>query len=157
MPRSLRTRTLPSSSRATVTVSRAKKSAPRTVPDGLRRSSAAAVADLAARVSPAALVGVELLVRLLVHRLPVHPRLPCGDADAELDAHGQLGRAIEVLQAVPHARRNLGRVVLVGIRHGDPELVTSEPAARVGRAHRALQLMGQNTDRFVADVVPVLV
>src|SRR5256885_8864902 len=151
MPRSLRTRTLPSSSRGTVTVSRAKNSEPRTVPDGLRRSSAAAVADLAARVPPPALVGVKLLVRLLVHRLPVHPRLPRGDADAELDAHGELGRAVEVLEAVPHARRNLGCVVLVGIRHGHPELVAAEAAARVGRAHRALQLMRKDADRLVAE------
>src|SRR5690348_8943244 len=124
-PGSPRTSTLPSRSRATSMVSRSKNLGFRTMPDGMAplSFSAPGIADLLARRVAAALVDVQLLVSLLVHGLPVHPGFPCGDADAEVDAHRQLGRAVQILERVAHARRHVGGVMLVRVRHGDPELV----------------------------------
>src|ERR1051326_8418942 len=120
VPCSPRIRTLPRRSRATSTVSRAKNSRPSTIPAGMlplrwpEPANCAAVpigspgfraeepwclapriADFLARGVAAPLVDVELFVRLLVHRLPVHARLPRRNADAEVDAHRQLGRSEE--------------------------------------------------------------
>src|SRR6266849_2649667 len=95
-----RTSTLPSRSRATSMVSRSKNSRLRTIPDGMAplRSLAPGIADfLACRVA-GALVDVQLLVGLLVHGLPVHPWFPRGDPDAEVDAHGQLGRPVQIFE-----------------------------------------------------------
>src|SRR6266702_2981436 len=158
-PRTARTSTLPRRSRATSIVSRSKNSWLRTMPDGMAplRLLAPGIADLLARRVPAALVDVKLLVGLLVHRLPVHARLPRGDADAEIDAHGQLGRAVQILERMAHARGHVRCVVLVRVGHRDPELVTAEASACVGRADSALQLMGEHADRLVTDVVAVLV
>src|SRR6266704_2158297 len=128
-----RTRTLPSRSCATSMVSRSKNSWFRTIPDGMAplRSLAPGIAYfLACRVA-AALVDVQLFVGLLVHRLPVHPGLPRGDPDAEVDTHRQLGRAVQILERMAYARCDVGRVMLVGVRHRDTELVTAETSARV--------------------------
>src|SRR6266852_8624559 len=153
-----RTSTLPSRSRATSIVSRSKNSWFRTIPDGMAplRSLAPGVADLLACRVAAALVDVQLLVGLLVHGLPVHSGFPGGDADAEVDAHRQLGGAVQVLERMAHARGHVGRMVLVCVRHRDPELVTAETSAGVGRADRALQLMREHADCLVTDVVAVL-
>src|SRR5258708_9328189 len=123
-----RTSTLPSRSCATSMVSRSKNSWFRTIPDGMAplRSLARGIADFLARRVAAALVDVQLLVGLLVHRLPVHPGLPRGDPDAEVDTHRQLGRAVQILERMAYARRDVGRVMLVGVRHPDTELVTAE-------------------------------
>ena len=48
-------------------------------------------------------------------------------------------------------------MVLVGVGHRHPKLVPSEAAACVGGAHRPLKLVGQDADRLVAHMVPVLV
>src|SRR5260370_10373002 len=83
-----RTRTLPSRSRATVTVSRSKKLGPRTTGSlGVR------CANLFSYRMTAALVHIERLVGDLVHRLPVHPRPPGHHPAAELHRHGCLGGA----------------------------------------------------------------
>src|SRR3989440_5330624 len=105
-PRTPRTSTLPSRSRATSIVSRAKNSWLRIVPVGMvpLRLLAPGIADFLARRVPAPLVDVQLLVRLLVHRLPVHPRFPRGDADAEVDAYRQLGGAVQILERMANAR-----------------------------------------------------
>src|SRR5690348_14303994 len=124
-PSTSRTRTLSSTSRATTVVSRAKKDAGRTASSG---SSCAK--PLLGRV-PAALVHIQVLVRHLVHRLPVHALPPRGDADAELHGHGELGVAVQVLERLAHADANLARVALVGVWHRDPELVAAEAATSV--------------------------
>src|SRR6266852_3244044 len=154
-----RTSTLPSRSRATSMVSRPKNSWFRTIPDGMAPlgSLAPAIADFLARRVAAALVDIQLLVSLLVHRLPVHPGLPRGDPDAEVDAHWQLGRAVQILERMAHAGGHVGRVMLVRVRHRDTELVATETSARVCGADRALQLVREHADRLVTDVVTMLV
>src|SRR2546423_14389574 len=120
-PRTPRTSTLPNRSRATSIVSRAKNSWLRTVPVGIvpLRLLTPGIADFLARRVAAALVDVQLLVRFLVHRLPVHPRLPRGDADAEVDANRQLGGAVQRPERMATPRgpaRNMGPVP---VRHRD--------------------------------------
>src|SRR5437773_436953 len=139
-------------------VSRSKKSWLRSRPDGMAPLTllAPGIADFLARRVPAALVDVQLLVGLLVHRLPVHARLPRGDADAEVDAHGQLGRAVQILERMAHARGHVRCVVLVRVGHRDPELVTAEASACVSRADCTLQLMGEHADRLVTHVATVI-
>src|SRR6266513_2824287 len=143
-PRTPRTSTLPRRSRATSMVSRSKNSWLRTRPDGITpfRLLAPGIADFLARRVAAALVDVQLLVGLLVHRLPVHARLPRGDADAEVDSHRELGGAVQVLERMAHARGHVRGMVLVSVRHRDAELVTAEAPARVCRANRTLQFVG---------------
>src|SRR4029077_11753164 len=41
--------------------------------------------------------------------------------------------------------------------HGDTELVAPKAAARVGRANRVLELVGEHANRLVADVVALRV
>src|SRR5207247_6552817 len=124
-PRTARTSTLPRRSRATSMGSRSKNSWLRTMPDGMvpLRLLAPGIADLLARRVPAALVDVQLLVGLLVHRLPVHAWLPRGDADAEVDEQEQLGRAVQILEHKWHASGpvivvELIRVVQLNAVHG---------------------------------------
>src|SRR6266700_2510855 len=158
-PRTARTSTLPRRSRATSMVSRSKNSWLRTRPDGIAplRLLAPGIADLLARRVAAALVDVQLLVGLLVHRLPVHARLPRGDADAEVDAHRQLGGAVQVLERMAHAGSHVRGMVLVCVRHRNAELVTAETPACVCRANRTLKLVSEHADRLVTDVVALLV
>src|SRR5260370_22094167 len=157
-----RTSTLPSSSRATVTVSRSKNSGPRTGPTGsearlARRALGPAGAALLAVDVATPLVHVQGLVRQLVHRLPVHTRPPGGDPDAELDRRRRLGEPVELLERRAHASARLVGVALVCVGHRDPELIAAEPAASVGGADRTLELVGQDADGLVAYVVAMRV
>src|SRR5438093_8269653 len=158
-PRTARTSTLPRRSRATSMVSRSKNSWLRTMPDGMvpLRLLAPGIADLLARRVPAALVDVQPLVVTQVHRLRAYAWLARGDADAEVDAYGQLGRAVQILERMAHARGHVRCVVLVRVGHRDPELVTAEASACVSRADCTLQLMGEHADRLVTHAVAVLV
>src|SRR6266851_6300780 len=139
-PSTSRTSTLPSRSRATVTVLRSKKPASRMSPDGTA-SGTASDSDfahpLAAHLSPA-LVHVKGLVGHLIHRLPVHARPPRGDPDAELHGHRHLFRAVQLVERLPHPGAHLAGIALIGLRHGDPELVAAEAATGVGRTHGPL-------------------
>src|SRR5207253_2219762 len=155
-PSNRRTRTLPSSSLATVVVSRSKIAASRTLPGGGVSSDPCFAKPLSDRV-PAAFVHVQCLVRGLVHGLPVEALPPGGDPDAELHRDRQLGGAVEVVERLAHPEPDLARVALVRIRHRDAELVTPEPAARVGGPDRALELGCEHADRLVSDVVTVRV
>src|SRR5260370_40253476 len=108
MPSSSRTSTSPSSSRATVAVSRSKNSGPRSETVGsearlARRALGPAGAALPAVDVVTPLVHVKCLVRELVHRLPVHPRPPGGDPDAELDRRPPLVDPFELLDRRAHA------------------------------------------------------
>src|SRR6266550_2022782 len=136
LPSSSRTRTLSRRSRATSRVSRSKNDASRTLPLGdvvrVRLWLRAGLRlprrqPLPSRMAPP-FVDVESLVRGLVHRLPVKSLPPRGDADAELHRHRQLRGAIQVLEGLAHSDSDLARVALVGVRHGDPELVAAQSA-----------------------------
>src|SRR5712692_1389823 len=152
VPSISRTRTLPSRSRATVTVSRSKNSGPRTTGSlGVR------CANLLSLRMTAALVDVERLVRDLVHRLPVHARPPGHDSDAELHRHRSLVVPVQLLEGGADAGADLVGVAFVSVRHRDPELVAAQPAASVGGAHRPLQLVRQYANGLVADVMAVRV
>src|SRR5258708_28107182 len=112
MPSSSRTSTLPSSSRATVTVSRTKNSGPRKETVGsearlARRALGPAGAALPAVHVVTPLVHVKCLVRQLIHRLPVHPLPPGFDPDAELDRRRRLGDPAELLERRAHAGAHL--------------------------------------------------
>src|SRR5260370_22592282 len=162
MPSISRTSTLPSSSRASVTVARSKNSGPRNETAGsearlARRALGPAGAALPAVDVVTPLVHVKCLVRQLIHRLPVHPRPPGCDPDAELDRRRRLGDPVELLERRAHASAHLIGVALVRVGHGDAELVAAEPAARVRGADRALELVSQDADGLVADVVAVRV
>src|SRR6266851_8431190 len=103
-PSTSRTSTLPSRSRATVTVLRSKKPASRMSPDGTA-SGTASDRDFAhplAASLPPALVHVEGLVGHLVHRLPVHARPPCRNPDAELHWHRHFLRAVQLVERLAH-------------------------------------------------------
>src|SRR5690348_6131453 len=108
-PPTSRTRTLSRRSRATSLVPRSKKAWSTT-----RSAAGRFVKPLLGRV-PAPLVDIERLVRRLVHRLPVEALPPRGDADAELHRDGQLGRAVQVLERLPHADPYLTGVALVRV------------------------------------------
>src|SRR5260370_11311542 len=162
MPSSSRTSTSPSSSRATVAVSRSKNSGRRSETVGsearlARRALGPAGAALPAVDVVTPLVHVKCRLRWLVHRLLVQPRPPGGDPDAELDRRRRLGDPVELLERRAHASAHLIGVALVSVGHGDAELVAAEPAARVGGADRTLELVGQDADGLVADVVAVRV
>ena len=62
-------------------------------------------------------------------------------------------QAVQVIERLTDANANLARVSLVRLRHGDAEFIAAEPAARVGRPHRPLQLLGEHANRLIADVV----
>src|SRR5216684_3407943 len=142
-PSTSRTSSLPSRSRATATVSRSKNAASRIVPEGAASgtSASAGLAELPASRLAAALVHIQRLVRHLVHGLPVHARLPGRDADAELDRHRNLLGAVQVVERLPHADTDLAGVALVGLGHGDAELIAAEAPAGVRRAHGPLELL----------------
>src|SRR5580700_5284575 len=154
-PSTCRTSTLPSRSRATATVSRSKNAASRILPEGGASGTVLnrCFADLPATRLAAALVHIERLVGHLVHRLPVHARLPGRDPDAELNGHRDLLQPVEVVERLAHAGANLAGIALVGLGHGDAELVATEAAAGVRRPHGPLQLVGEHPDRLVAEVV----
>src|SRR5260370_22462017 len=160
MPSISRTSTLPSSSRATVAVSRSKNSGPRNETAGsearlARRALGPAGAALPAVDVVTPLVHVKCLVRQLIHRLPVHPRPPGCDPDAELDRRRRLGDPVELLERRAHAGAHLIGVALVRVGHGDTELVAAEPAARVGGPDRTLALVPHDPDALLAYAAPV--
>src|SRR5260370_39495137 len=133
-PSTSRTSTLPSRSRATATVSRSKNAASRPRPQGGGASGTVLnrwFPELPASRLAAALLHVQRLIGHLVHRLPVHARLPGRDADAELDRHRYLLGAIQLVERLPHADTDLASLALVGLGHGDAELVAAEAAAGV--------------------------
>src|SRR5487761_635859 len=158
-PPTSRTTTLPSRSRATTVGSRSKKLASRILPGGREseRTSDSRFTQLLASGLPAALVRVKGFVRHLVHRVPVHARVPGGDAYAEGDRDGHLLRAVDLLERLAHPDAHLSRVVLVRFWHRHAELIAAQPAASVGRAYRALQLLREQPDRLVPDVVTLRV
>src|SRR6266849_6021989 len=166
-PSTSRTSSLPSTSRATVTVSRLKNPGPSTSPSATRsrgltarlaRSTLGALDTnlLAMRVA-AALVDIQSLVSDLIHRLPVHPWPPGDHADAELHLRRCLGEPVELLERRTNARAYLVGVPLVCVGHSDSELIATETAASVSRAHRPLQLLREHTDRLVADMMAMRV
>src|SRR6266566_1254944 len=161
-PSSRRTRILSSRSRATTRVSRSKNEASRSAPEGrtvrsvagsFNRSFAKPLLDR----MPAPFVDVQRFVGGLVHGLPVETLPPGGDADAELHGHGELGRAIEMLQRLADAEPDLAGVALVGVWHRHAELVPAEAATGVCRADGPLKLGGEHANRLIADVMPVRV
>src|SRR5260370_7003339 len=97
-PSTSRTSTLPRRSLATDTVSRLKKPASRILPEGAAPETASdpRFANLLAPCVPAALVHVKGLVGHLVHRLPVHARLPGRLAQAQLDRHHHLPQPVPI-------------------------------------------------------------
>src|SRR5439155_265755 len=164
-PRTPRTSTLPRRSRATSMVSRSKNSWLRTRPDGMAPFwlLAPGIADFLARRVAAALVDVQLLVGLLVHRLPVHARLPRGDAavDGALEL-GPVGQTREVIGA------SLFRVLpgaiecdrdLVGDRGHELQVAGLERARQPrGHRHRAEQnplgaQLGANSAPLAGDAI----
>src|SRR6478735_3858369 len=105
LPSIVLTRTLPSRSRATATVSRSKNSGPSSRPAGavsVRSGSRLADRLGTARVT-ASLVDVQRLVSDLVHGLPVHARPPGCDADAELDRHRRFACPVQLLERLANA------------------------------------------------------
>src|ERR1700688_1507214 len=80
-------------------------------------------ADLPASSLAPAAVHVERLVAHLVHRLPIHARLPGRDPDAELDRDGHLFKAVQVIERLTHPGAHLARITLVCLGHGDAELI----------------------------------
>src|SRR5260370_32361349 len=143
-PSTSRTSTLPSRSRATATGSRSKNAESRTRPEGGASGTVLDrwFADFPASRLPAALLHIERFVRHLVHRLPVHARLPGRDADAELDRHRHLLGAIQLVERLPHPDADLPSVALAGLWHGDAELVAADAAAGVRRPHAPFALVG---------------
>src|ERR1700680_4090955 len=114
LPSVSRTSTLPKRSRPTVTVSRSKNAGPSTTPGG---GSAPGLTKHFAADLPAPLVHVKGLIGGLIHGLPIHARLPGRDPDAELDRDGHLGRPVQLVQRLPHARGDMDGVALVRVRH----------------------------------------
>src|SRR5579864_4847061 len=156
-PSTSRTSTLPRRSRATATVSRSKKSGPRTRPDGGAPASDRGFANLLPAGLSAALVHVQSLVRALVHRLPVHPGPPRRNAHAEFHGNRKLGRAVQVLERLADSHADVASVALVSLRHRNPKLVAPEAAASVAGTDGPLQLLRKHANRLVPHVMPIRV